>query len=297
MHVFVTGATGWIGSALSRLLIEEGHRVTGLVRSDEATARLRILGGTPLHGSVADLDVLRRGAEPADAVIHLAFGAASMAQFAQAAREDRQAIEAFGEVLRGSTRPLLVTGGIGTFARGVVYTEKSPLPPIHPTFPRESEQAVRAVRERGVQATSVRMPRSVHGVGERHGFVPRLMALAHAEGFSAYVDAGQNQWPSVHRLDAARVYALALQHGTQDGPYHAVAEQGVPFKAIAEAIGRRLNVPVRSLNPDEAKAHFGVLAIPVAGHGPADSTQTRARLQWQPQQVDLVTDIEQNYAL
>ena len=290
MRVFVTGATGWVGSALVPDLIAAGHRVVGLVRSEPKAEALRALGAEPLLGSLSDVETLRRAAAEADGVIHLAFGL-DFARIVELAREDRLAIEAFGEVCAGSERPVIATGGFGLLPAGETFTEDGPLAPVNPEFPRASEQTAFAVAEKGVRATWVRLPRSVHGLGERHGFVPMLAAVARQKGVSAFVGEGENLWPSVHRLDAARLYRLALERGARGGPFHAVADAGVPFRQIAHAIGEPLGVPTRSISPQEAAGHFGPLAGWVAGHGPASSARTRARLGWAPQQPGLIQDI------
>jgi nucleoside-diphosphate-sugar epimerase len=298
MRVFITGATGWIGSAITRELIHAGHQVLGLVRSQDKARALVAMGGEPLLGSLADVDILETGAGKADGVIHTAFGVGlgQPAVFAKSAQEDAQAIETFGEVFRGSDRPILVTGGIGVLPPGQIFSEETPPLPLYPAFPRASEQAAIALLDRGLRAITVRLPRSVHGAGETHGFVPRLMALARNKGVSAYVGAGQNLWPSVHRLDAARVYHLALERGASGGPVHAVAEEGIPFKQIAEAVGRRLNLPVKSIAPENAPDHFGPMAMPVGGNGPASNARTRERLGWTPRELGLIADIDQNYS-
>ncbi len=291
MHVFVTGATGWIGSTIARELVGTGHQVAGLVRSESNAAALSAMGATPVLGSLDDLGLLQRSASAADGVIHTAFGL-DFAKFAAMSEQERQVIEAFGEVYRGSDRPVIATSGFGLLPRGETFTEDVfPAPPI-PGFPRAPEPAVVRLLERGVRATVVRLPRSVHGRGERHGFVPMLAALAREKGVSAYVGDGVNLWPSVHRLDAAHVFCLAVEHGGQGGPFHAVADHGVPYRRVAEAIGRQLDVPVRSLTDEEAAAHFGPLALWVAGNGPASSQRTRERLNWTPREADLIGDID-----
>ncbi len=290
MRVFITGANGWVGSALVPELIAAGHRVTGLVRSEQKTEALRAIGGEPLLGSLADLDMLRRAASQADGVIHLAFGL-DVSKIVELAAEDRQAIETFGEVYAGSDRPVIVTSGFFLLPPGETFTEDGPLAPIIPEFPRASEQTAAAIAEKGVRATWVRLPRSVHGVGERHGFVPMLATLAREKGVSAYVGDGENLWPSVHRLDAARVFRLALEQGAQGGPFHAVADEGIPFRQIAQAIGEQLGVPTRSISPEEAAGHFGAIAMFIAGNGPASSARTRARLGWEPREPGLIRDI------
>jgi len=290
MRVFLTGANGWVGSVVTRDLLDAGHAVTGLVRSKEKADALAAAGVTPLLGSLRDLQVLRSGAGDADGVIHTAFGL-DMTKIGELAEEDREAIETFGEVFAGSDRPVVVTGGIGLLPSGETLREDA-RPAIIPQFPRASEQTAFALAERGVRAVVVRLPRSVHGAGERHGFVPSLAAMARAKGVSAYVGDGQNLWPSVHRLDAARVFRLAVERGVRNEAFHAVAEEGVPFRLIAEAIGRQVGVPARSLTPDEAEAHFGGFARWVAGNGPASSERTKAVLGWEPRERGILSDIE-----
>ena len=292
MRVFITGATGWIGSALVLELIATGHQVTGLVRSEQKAEALRVMGAEPLLGSLSDLAILKRGASQADGVIHLAFGL-DLSKIVELAQEDQQAIETFGDVYAGSDRPVIITSGLGVLPSGEMFTEDMPLAPVNPEFPRASEQTASAIAARGVRATWVRLPRSVHGMGERHGFVPMLASIAREKGISAYVGDGQNLWPSVHRLDAARVFRLALEQGAQGGPFHAVAEQGIPYRQIAETISEQLGVSTTSISPEEAAEHFGLLAVWVAGNGPASSDQTRARLGWVPSQPSLVDDISQ----
>jgi nucleoside-diphosphate-sugar epimerase len=292
MRVFVTGANGWVGSALVPELVAAGHKVTGLVRSEQKAEALRAMGGEPLLGSLADLETLKRAASDSDGVIHLAFGL-DFSKIVELAKEDRRAIEAFGEVYAGADRPIIITSGLGLLPAGGKFTEDMPLAPINPAFPRASEQTAFAIAAKGVGATWVRLPRSVHGVGERHGFVPMLASVAREKGVSAYIGDGQNLWPSVHRLDASRVYRLALEQGAQGGPFHAVADEGVPFRQIAEAIGAQRGVPTISISPEEAGGHFGWMAMFVAGNGPASSAQTKARLGWVPSEPGLIRDINQ----
>ena len=292
MRVFITGATGWIGAAVVKELLAAGHKISGLVRSQANADALTKAGGKAILGSVSDLDVLRSSAVQADGVIHTAFGL-DMSKIAEMSAEDRQAIETFGDVFKGSDRPFIVAGGIGIYPRGEVFTEEMSIGPVIPAFPRATEQTTMAMAERGVRATVVRLPRSVHGIGERHGFIPQLASLAREKGVSAYIGDGENLWPSVHRLDAARVFRLTLEHGAEGGPFHAVAEQGVAFRQIAEAIGRQFQLPVVSLSQDEAAAHFGMMAMFIGGNGPASSKRTRERLGWVPQEPGLLADINQ----
>jgi nucleoside-diphosphate-sugar epimerase len=289
MHVFLTGANGWIGSMIVRELIEAGHSVVGLVRDRDKGDLLAQAGGTPIVGSLEDLDLLRRAAGDADGVIHTAFGL-DHARIGELSAQDRAAIEAFGAAFAGSQKPLVVTGGfLQTTGEKILETAR---PPVMPAFPRASEQTALALAERGIHATVVRNPRSVHGHGETHGFVPMLSDIARKKGVSAYVGSGQNRWPAVHRRDAARVYRLALERRGRNEVYHAVAEEGVPYREIAEAIGRQLGVPTISLTPEKSADHFGALAIWVGNNGPASSEWTRKTLGWTPSEVGIVADIE-----
>lgn len=290
MQVFLTGSNGWVGSMIARELLSAGHRVVGLVRSKDKADAALAAGVIPLIGSISDLEVIRAGASAADGVVHTAFGL-DISKIAQLAEEDRQAIKTFGEVFAGSTRPIIVTSGLGLLPSGEIFTEDA-RPPLIPGFPRASEQTAFALADQGLHASVVRLPRSVHGQGENHGFIPMLAAVAREKGISAYVGDGQNLWPSVHRLDAARVFRLALEKGAQGQAFHAVADEGVPYRDIAEAIGRQIGVPAKSLTTDEANEHFGAIAMWVSGNGPASSTQTRTFLGWAPEQVGMIADIE-----
>ena len=290
MRIFVTGATGWVGSVVVRELIAAGHQVLGLARSDTGAEGLVAAGAAVHRGSLDDLDSLKNGAAGADAVIHTAFNH-DFSKFAESGAEERRAIAAIGAVLEGSDRPFIVTSGVAMLAPGRVATEADRRDATSP-FPRDPELAIAALVARGVRARAIRLPPSVHGRGERHGFVPRLIAIAREKGVSAYIGDGLNRWPAVHRLDAARIYRLALEHGAEEGPFHAVAEEGVPFRQIAEVVGRRLNIPVVSKSPEEVAGHFGSFAMFAGIDAAAASERTRSRLNWQPEQVGLIADID-----
>ena len=282
MHIFVTGATGWVGSAVVDDLLNAGHRVTGLARSMEKAERLAATGADVLLGTLEDLDILREATAAADAVIHTAFNH-DFSKFLENAAGDQRVIAALGDALEGSDRPLLVTSGLSGLPRGATEAD---LP--NPAAPRKSETAARALAARGIRAATVRLAPSVHGIGD-HGFVPMLADLARRTGVSAYIEEGENCWSGVHRLDAARLYRLALEKGGTEAAYHAVADEAVPFRQIAAVIGRRLGLPVEA----RPREHFGWFAMMAGADMAASSQRTRALLNWQPSGPGLLEEIDQ----
>ncbi|MGI5373503.1 SDR family oxidoreductase [Streptomyces sp. CA-251387] len=290
MRVFVTGATGFIGSAVVRDLLEAGHQVLGLARSDHSAAALKEAGVEVHRGDLDDLDALREAAGQVDGVAHLAF-IHDFSNYPAAAQADQRAIEAMGEALAGSDRPFVVTAGAMGLASGRPATEEDVVGPGTHAVPRKSEQAALAFTERGVRVSVVRLPPSVHGEGD-HGFVPHLIEIAREKGVSAYPGDGSNRWPAVHRVDAARLFRSALEKAPAGSRLHGIDEEGVPVRDIAQVIGRHLNLPVTSIPREQAAGHFGWLGTFFTADAPASSAFTRELLGWQPAQQGLLADLE-----
>ena len=283
MRVFVTGATGFIGSAIVQELLGAGHQVLGLARSDSGAKSLTGAGAEVHRGSLDDLDSLKRGAAAVDGVIHTAF-IHDFTDFAANAKTDKLAIEAMAATLAGSGKPFIVTSG----CLGLRTEDDAP----QEDFPRKSEQTALAALEQGVRAMVVRLPPSVHGDGD-HGFVPALIKLAREKGFAVYVGEGKSLWSAGHRLDAAKLYRLALEKGTAGARFHGVGDEGIPTRQIAEIIGRRLHVPAVSKTPEEAAELLGFIGRVLSMGGPTSSALTQQRLGWHPSQPGLIEDLEQ----
>jgi nucleoside-diphosphate-sugar epimerase len=293
MRVLVTGGSGFIGSAVVPELIGAGHQVVGLARSDASAKALGDAGAEVQRGSLEDLDGLRSAAAASDGVIHLAFNH-DFANFATAALANQRAIETFGAALEGSNRPLLVASGTLGLAPGRVATEGDPEPANVESIvaPRlASLHAARSFVSRGVRTVMLRFAPSVHGDGD-HGFVPVIIGIARQKGVSGYIGDGSNRWPAVHRLDAARLVRLALEAAPAGSAVHAVGDEGIPIRAVAEVIGRKLSLPVVSVAPENAGEHFGWMGGFLAVDSPASSALTRELLGWQPTHPGLIEDLE-----
>jgi len=304
MRVFVTGASGWIGSAVVPELIGAGHEVTGLARSDASAAALAAAGAQVLHGTLDDLDGLRSAAAASDGVIHLAFkhDIAFSGDFQGAADADRRAVETIGEALAGSDRPFVIASGTLLLAAGRVGTEQdghglAPAVTALGSGPRTraaTAEITLSLASRGVRSSVVRLPPTCHGDGD-HGFLAALVGIARDKGVSGFTGDGSQRWTAVHRLDAAHLFRLALEKAPARSRLHAVADEGVPIRAIAEVIGRHLDVPVVSVPAGQASGHFGFLAGFLAADNPVSSTLTRALLGWQPAHPGLIEDLDKGH--
>ena len=293
MRIFVTGASGFVGSAVTSELLAHGHQVIGLVRS-EVSAEALVRTGAEVHrGELTDIESLKSGAAKADGVIHTAF-IHDFSRFRENCEIDRLAIEALGSALAGSDRPLIVTSGTGLLPPDGLATEATDPPGASQHNPRVSEQAGLAQGPKGVRVAVVRLPPSVHGEGD-HGFVPLLIGMARERGAAAYIGDGANVWPAVHRYDAAHLYRLAIEKAEPGARYHAVAEQGIAFRDLATVIGRRLNIPVLAKTPDEASDYFGWFTHFAGINNPSSSTHSREVLGWKPREIGLLEDLDHDY--
>jgi nucleoside-diphosphate-sugar epimerase len=291
MRVFVTGATGFIGQAVVQELLNAGHQVLGLARSDKAAESLVAAGAEVQRGSLEDLESLKQGAATSDGVIHLAF-AHDFSDYVGNCHKDRIAIEAIGAALEGTNRPFVITSGTLLLAQGQLITEDTPVDLSRPTGIRGAgEQAALSFASKGVRVAIVRLPPTNHGEGD-HGFIAELAKVAKSTGVSAYLGDGLNRWPATNRLDTAKSYLLALEKGTAGSIFHAVAEEGISIKEIAEAIGKQLKIPSASKTTEETAQHFGSLAMVIGLDNPTASAKTREQLGWKPVHASLISDIE-----
>ena len=296
MRVFVTGATGFVGSAVVRELLEAGHQVVGLARSDTAVAALTAAGAEAHRGALDDLESLRAAAAAAEGVIHLAFEISQTKDFAAASQADLRAVDAMGSALEGSGRPLVVTSGTLALAPARLGTEDDAPDPESAGGARvPTELAAVALGKRGVRSSIVRLPPTVHDEGDRTGLVPRLIAVARATGVSAFVGDGSNRWPAVHRSDAAQLFRLAVEAAAAGTRLHGAGEEGVPFRDIAEAIGQQLNLPVISIAAEDAGEHFGFFSFLVSVDNPTSSALTREQLGWRPDGPALIPDLQRGH--
>lgn len=296
MRIFLTGATGYIGSAITKDLLEAGHKVVGLARSDASAAALVAAGAEVHRGNLDDFDSLKAGASAADGVIHNAFNNISeTTDFVAASQADLAAVEAIGSALEGTDKPFIVTSGTLLLTPSRLGTENDAPDPVMggPRVP--TEIAVHNMASRGIHSSVVRLAPTVHGVGDNAGFISTLISLARAKGASAYVGDGSNLWPAVQRLDAARLFRLAVESAPAGSRLHGAGEEGVPFKDIAEAIGRKLDLPTISVSTEDAPDHFGFLAFAVATDNPTSNKITRELLGWDPTHPKVIEDIEEGH--
>lgn len=297
MRVFVTGASGHVGSAVVPELLDAGHQVIGLARSDKSAAALTAAGAEVHRGDLDDLEGLAAAAAAADGVVHLAFKHDAMfaGDFGSAVAADLRAVEALGDALAGTGKPLVATSGTMLLAFAGLEDAATEADALDAGPRIDAENAVVALARRGVRSSVVRLPPTVHSTLDHNGFIPTLISLARSKGVAAYVGDGANRWPAVHTLDAARLYRLALESAPAGSRLHAVDDEGVPFREITEAIGHRLNLPVAGIAPAEADAHFGFLSGHAAADNPSSSTLTRELLGWKPVQPGLLDDLGQGH--
>ena len=302
MRVFVTGASGWIGSALVPELVGAGHEVVGLARSESSAGALAAAGVTVQRGDLDDLEILRRAAADSDGVVHLAFNHdwIRTGDFEGAANTDRRAVETLGEALAGSDRPLVIASGAAGITPGRVATEQdghgeppAALPPAL-RIRRATAEHVLSLASNGVRSSIIRLAPTVHGEGD-HGFMAALVGVARNTGLSGYLGDGNNRWPAIHRLDAAHLFHLALEHAPAGSTLHGVAEEGVAIRVVAETIGRHLRIPVAEIPPDDAGNHFGFLAGLIGADTPVSNAYTRDLLGWQPTGPSLIDDLDQGH--
>jgi nucleoside-diphosphate-sugar epimerase len=291
MKIFITGATGFVGSSITKELVGNGHEVLGLARSDESAEKLRRMGATAIRGSLETLDALQGGAERADAIIHAGF-VHDFARFKEACDIDRAAIETLGRAIKGTVKPMIVTAGVAHIrASGPLTLETDEACPPNDFYPRASEAAARALTESGVPVSVIRLPPSVHGRGD-HAFIPMLIDLAQRTGRSAYIGTGANSWPAVHVKDAATCFRLAIEQGQAQRTLHAVAEQAIPFRDIAEAIAAGTGLPLATLSREEAEEHFGWFFTFASIDQPTSSEITQQDLGWSPVHATLLSDMK-----